>query len=75
MDNIDNLHNFTFDIEFNDTNINKLDLNKRIEPLYTKLSLHMIDVSDVDNIIKKIEESKDILNNNFSLMQLYSPFL
>jgi len=76
-DILEDLHNFSFEIEFNDININKLDLNKKLAPLYNKLSSYqnnLINIGEYFNsILQKIEDKvREEHQDEKELIQIYT---
>ncbi len=60
---LDKLHNFSFDIEFNDINIYKLNLAKKIKPLMFQFMCIEKFLNDSDNI------TQDVINNYINMQK------
>jgi hypothetical protein len=60
---LDKLHNFSFDIEFNDINIYKLNLAKKIKPLMFQFMCIEKFINDSDNI------TQDVINNYVNIQK------
>jgi hypothetical protein len=60
---LDKLHNFSFDIEFNDINIYKLNLAKKIKPLMFQFMCIEKFLNESDNI------TQDVINNYINMQK------
>ncbi len=60
---LDKLHNFSFDIEFNDINIYKLNLAKKIKPIMFQFMCIEKFINENDNI------TQDVINNYINMQK------
>jgi hypothetical protein len=60
---LDKLHNFSFDVEFNDINIHKLNLAKKIKPIMFQFMCIEKFINESDNI------TQDVINNYVNIQK------